>query len=117
MRAEPIASGGMTPLPPLMTVHPMVRTRKKVPINSTTYLFIAALTPAKASGKLRATLKHARIVEDTGVEASHARVAVQGFQPAVRFFEIQIATECDTLQVYEHRKVVIKMLQIREQIE
>jgi hypothetical protein len=51
----------------LMTVHPMVRTRKKVPINSTTYLFIAALTPAKASGKLRATLKHARIVEDTGV--------------------------------------------------
>jgi hypothetical protein len=32
-----------------MTVHPMVRTRKKVPINSTTYLFIAALTPAHAS--------------------------------------------------------------------
>src|ERR1700730_17942020 len=75
MRAEPIASGGMTPLPPLITVHPMVRTRKKVPINSTTYLFIAALTPARASGKLRATLKHARIVEDTGVRGLHKRVS------------------------------------------
>ena len=43
IRAEPIASGGMTPLPPLMTVHPMVSTRKKVPMNSTTYLFIAGI--------------------------------------------------------------------------
>jgi hypothetical protein len=31
----------------------------------------AALTPAKTSGKLLATLKHARIVEDTGSRTPH----------------------------------------------
>jgi hypothetical protein len=35
-----IASGAMTPLAPGITVYPMVRTRKKVPMNSVKYLFI-----------------------------------------------------------------------------
>src|SRR6266404_9403100 len=34
MSAAPIASGAITPAAPGMTVQPMVRTRKKVPINS-----------------------------------------------------------------------------------
>src|SRR5580765_3422845 len=41
--AEPIANGANAPAPLPMTVHPMVRTRKKVPINSAMYLFIADL--------------------------------------------------------------------------
>src|ERR1043166_306363 len=40
MSAAPIASGGMTPAPPPITVSPMVRTRKKVPMNSAMYFFI-----------------------------------------------------------------------------
>src|SRR6267143_1650497 len=40
MSAEPIASGAKGPAPWPMTVHPIVRTRKKVPINSATYFFI-----------------------------------------------------------------------------
>src|SRR5260370_733309 len=43
MSAEPIASGASGPAPWPMTVHPMVRTRKKVPINSATYLFMTYL--------------------------------------------------------------------------
>jgi hypothetical protein len=35
-----MASGAMTPAPPITTQHPIVNTRKKVPMNSTTYLFI-----------------------------------------------------------------------------
>jgi hypothetical protein len=45
-------------------------------------------------------------------DASDEGVVVQGFQPAVQVFEIQAAGEYDTLHVDEHRKVVIKMLQI-----
>src|SRR5258708_27990658 len=40
MSAEPIASGANGPAPWPMTVHPMVRTRKKVPINSARYFCI-----------------------------------------------------------------------------
>src|SRR3954470_24842608 len=40
MRLAPIASGAMTPVPPPITVQPMVRTRKKVPMNSAMYLFM-----------------------------------------------------------------------------
>src|SRR5258708_3296876 len=40
MSVEPMASGAKGPAPWPMTVHAMVRTRKKVPINSATYLFI-----------------------------------------------------------------------------
>src|SRR5882762_9940742 len=40
MSAEPIASGANGPAPWPMTVHPIVRTRKKVPINSATYFCI-----------------------------------------------------------------------------
>src|SRR5258708_2369846 len=43
MRAEPIASGANGPAPWPTTVHPMVRTRKKVPINSATYFCINIL--------------------------------------------------------------------------
>src|SRR5258708_38682637 len=43
MSAEPIASGASGPAPWPMTVHPMVRTRKKVPINSATYFCINSL--------------------------------------------------------------------------
>src|SRR3979490_27927 len=43
MSAEPIASGASGPAPWPTTVHPMVRTRKKVPINSATYFFINIL--------------------------------------------------------------------------
>src|SRR5215471_8998189 len=39
MSAEPIANGANAPAPLPMTVHPMVSTRKKVPINSAMYLF------------------------------------------------------------------------------
>ena len=38
--AAPMASGGMTPAAPGMTVQPTVRTRKKVPMNSVRYLFM-----------------------------------------------------------------------------
>src|SRR3979490_2031440 len=38
--AEPIASGASGPAPWPMTVHPIVRTRKKVPINSAKYFCI-----------------------------------------------------------------------------
>src|SRR3979411_3314730 len=40
MSAEPIANGANAPTPLPITVHPTVRTRKKVPINSATYLFM-----------------------------------------------------------------------------
>src|SRR6267378_866298 len=40
MSAEPIASGASGPAPWPMTVHPIVRTRKKVPINSARYFCI-----------------------------------------------------------------------------
>src|SRR5882757_5581866 len=40
MSAEPIASGASGPAPWPTTVHPMVRTRKKVPINSARYFCI-----------------------------------------------------------------------------
>src|SRR5260370_26855299 len=43
MSAEPIASGASGPAPWPTTVHPMVRTRKKVPINSATYFCINIL--------------------------------------------------------------------------
>src|SRR3982074_3422966 len=43
MSAEPIASGANGPAPWPMTVHPMVRTRKKVPMSSATYLFMIYL--------------------------------------------------------------------------
>ena len=35
---DPIASGGMTPGPAAIPVLPIVRTRKKVPMNSVRYL-------------------------------------------------------------------------------
>src|SRR5438270_5999648 len=41
--AEPIASGASGPAPWPMTVHPIVRTRKKVPISSATYLIMIYL--------------------------------------------------------------------------
>src|SRR5262249_7313200 len=37
----PIASGAITPVPAPITVHPIVRTRKNVPINSAIYLFMS----------------------------------------------------------------------------
>src|ERR1035437_653589 len=37
-----MSSGGITPLPSAITLIPMVSTRKKVPISSITYLFMAA---------------------------------------------------------------------------
>src|SRR5260370_19406656 len=40
MSAEPIARGASGPAPWPMTVHPIVRTRKKVPINSAKYFCI-----------------------------------------------------------------------------
>src|ERR1700676_2597414 len=43
MSAEPIASGANGPAPWPMTEHPIVRTRKKVPMNSATYLFMIHL--------------------------------------------------------------------------
>src|ERR1700688_4459314 len=43
MSAEPIASGANGPAPWPMTVHPMVRTRKKVPMSSATYLVMTYL--------------------------------------------------------------------------
>src|SRR5690349_9483995 len=46
MRAEPIARGAMAPASGLRTVAPMVRTRKKVPMNSTRYFFIRAIPPS-----------------------------------------------------------------------
>src|SRR6185369_11329483 len=42
MSAAPMARGGMTPGAPGMTVQPMVRTRKKVPMNSAIYLRIGS---------------------------------------------------------------------------
>src|SRR5215510_6075657 len=41
--AAPMASGANGPAPFSMTVQPIVRTRKKVPMNSTKYLFIEGL--------------------------------------------------------------------------
>src|SRR5258707_1694338 len=43
MSAAPIPSGANGPAPWPMTVHPTVRTRKKVPMNSATYLFMTYL--------------------------------------------------------------------------
>src|SRR6266550_3869057 len=40
MSAAPMASGAMTPAPAPIPVQPIVRTRKKVPMNSAMYLFI-----------------------------------------------------------------------------
>ena len=39
--ADPMANGGRIPLPPAVTVHPTVRTKKNVPMSSVMYLFIA----------------------------------------------------------------------------
>src|SRR5580698_7910330 len=52
MRAEPIANGASAPAPLPMTVHPTVRTRKKVPINSAIYLFMSH-PPLIRTGELR----------------------------------------------------------------
>src|SRR3982075_2793367 len=43
MSAEPIASGAKGPAPLPMTEHPMVRTRKNVPMNSAMYFFMRYL--------------------------------------------------------------------------
>src|SRR5258708_5161123 len=43
MSAQPIASGAKGPAPWPMTVHPIVRTRKKAPINSARYFCINSL--------------------------------------------------------------------------
>src|SRR6476660_8558880 len=43
MSAAPIASGAMTPALAPIPVQPIVRTRKKVPMNSAIYLFISYL--------------------------------------------------------------------------
>jgi hypothetical protein len=68
-RADP--SGGMTPLPPAMTDMPMVMTRKNVPTNSITYLFIARfINSCKVDGKLRAIPEWTRVVEDTAATPS-----------------------------------------------
>src|SRR5690349_12396582 len=40
IKAAPMASGGITPVGAPMTVQPIVRTRKKVPISSQMYLFM-----------------------------------------------------------------------------
>src|SRR5580698_7108818 len=37
---EPMASGAIAPAYPIPAAHPIVKIRKKVPINSVTYLFI-----------------------------------------------------------------------------
>src|SRR4051794_31903464 len=52
----PMASGGITPAPPLMTVLPTTKTRKKVPMNSQMYLFMGggahcALTEQASPGR------------------------------------------------------------------
>jgi hypothetical protein len=44
MSTAPMASGGITPGVFGMTVQPMVRTRKKVPMNSAIYLRITGVT-------------------------------------------------------------------------
>ena len=38
-----MANGGITPAAPAITVHPMVRTRKNVPISSVMYLFMVVV--------------------------------------------------------------------------
>jgi hypothetical protein len=43
MSAEPIANGANAPAPLPTTVHPIVKTRKNVPMNSVTYLFTVYL--------------------------------------------------------------------------
>src|SRR5688572_6960878 len=44
MRAAPMASGAITPVPAPIPVQPIVRTRKNVPMNSAMYLFIDKLS-------------------------------------------------------------------------
>src|SRR5438874_11919437 len=51
MSAAPMASGAITPLPAPITVQPIVRTRKNVPMNSARYLFITYLLPDAALEK------------------------------------------------------------------
>src|SRR6266567_4471745 len=58
--AAPMASGGITPGAPGMTVQPMVSTRKKVPMNSAIYLrirFGVAVETAVADGRWRVVNK------------------------------------------------------------
>src|SRR6267143_4853301 len=43
LKAAPLARGPMTPAPAPIPVQPIVRTRKKVPMNSAMYLFIVYL--------------------------------------------------------------------------
>src|SRR5438552_10019852 len=43
MSAAPMASGAMTPEPAPITVQPIVRTRKNVPMNSAMYLFMVTV--------------------------------------------------------------------------
>src|ERR1700760_259725 len=51
IKAAPIASGAIFCAPGLITVQPMVNTRKKVPMNSTTYLFIARFLPFRVPAR------------------------------------------------------------------
>src|SRR5260370_21098564 len=44
MSAAPMANGGITPAAPAITVHPMVRTRKNVPMSSVMYLFMVVVS-------------------------------------------------------------------------
>ena len=50
---EPIASGGMTPSHPLITVQPMVVTRKNVPMNSTRYFIVGLSLPQDSDNDRR----------------------------------------------------------------
>jgi hypothetical protein len=52
MRHAPIASGARVPAPGAITVLPMVKTRKGVPMNSTTYFFMPTARSSLRQGNL-----------------------------------------------------------------
>src|SRR3984957_9298743 len=69
MSAEPIASGASGPAPWPMTVHPIVRTRKKVPMNSAMYFCMTYLL--QVSPSVVHTGMHTALGNNLAIEERH----------------------------------------------
>src|ERR1700741_2364647 len=84
IREAPMAMGASGPAPLSITVQPMVRTRKKVPISSTRYLFIfVSKERVKTRGGEKFGRRHAwaEVQRDTGHVARKREISARESGP------------------------------------
>src|SRR4051812_32395728 len=72
INAAPIASGAMTPAGAPIPVQPIVRTRKKVPMNSAMYLFITWMLNGDAKGE-KTFLRRSELEKTNQEHTEHSR--------------------------------------------